>query len=743
VTRPAIDRREFLIAVATTGGGLALGLSLPSAVSAAAGEAGAAPAAARFAPFLEIRASGAVIITGPQSEMGQGIHDGLPKLLAEELGADWERVEIRLPTGDDAFVHPVTKRHRTANSDSITTYGDWMRRAGAATREMLIAAAAGRWGVPATECVAAASMVSHAASGRRAHYGQLAAAAAALPVPASPRLKSPEEFTLVGRALPRKDSLPKVTGAAEFGIDVRVPGMLHAALFRPRTVAGKVVAFDRDAVLRSPGVVDAFAITDGVAVLARTTWHAMRAAAAIADHPATVLDTSAARGIDSEGMRHRLRAALDDDARALPARAPAGVSYDLAATRQAIAGAARQLEWTYEVPFVAHAALEPLCATALVADGRAMLWAPTQQPDRTRDVMAQVTGLPRDRCALQVTFLGGGFGRKWETDFVRQAMEIARARPGTPVKLTWTREQDFRHDRFRPAHIARSRVGVDRAGRITALHTRITGISMWRYQNRPPMPGVADPFVVGGLVNERYALPTVCADHVETHEPIPVGTWRSVAASMNGFFSESTLDDIAAATGRDPLALRLELVAADTRSVAVLRKAADIVGWRPDGAMSAVASRRQVRGRRLGHGVSLATGFGSRCAEIVEVEVSGRRVHVRRIVAVIDCGRVIDPRNVEAQISGGIVWGLSAAIDGRITFAEGAAREDNFHVAPVIRMKATPPIEVHLLASDAPSGGVGEVSVPGVAPALASAIMQATGVRPRRLPLIEEGHEFI
>jgi isoquinoline 1-oxidoreductase beta subunit len=254
---------------------------------------------------------------------------------------------------------------------------------------------------------------------------------------------------------------------------------------------------------------------------------------------------------------------------------------------------------------------------------------------------------------------------------------------------------------------------------------------------------VADPFVVGGLVNDRYALPTVCADHVETPEPIPVGTWRSVAASMNGFFSESTLDDIAAATGRDPLALRLELAAADPRSVAVLRKAGDIVGWRPDGAMSAVASRRQVRGRRLGRGVSLATGFGSRCAEIVEVEVNGRRVHIRRIVAVIDCGRVIDPRSVEAQISGGIVWGLSAAIDGRITFAEGAAREDNFHLAPVIRMKATPPIEVHLLASDAPSGGVGEVSVPGVAPALASAIMQATGVRPRRLPLIEEGHEFI
>jgi CO/xanthine dehydrogenase Mo-binding subunit len=742
VTRRPIDRREFLIAASTAAGGFSLALMSTPADADAVSGAPTSPATARFPPFLEIEPSGKVIITGPQSEMGQGIHDGLPKLLAEELCADWERVEIRLPSGTDAFVHPVTKRHRTANSDSITTYGDWMRRTGAAAREMLVAAAAARWGVAEADCIAAGSVVTHPSTGRRVGYGELSAEAARSPVPTAPRLKAPAAFTLVGRSLPRKDSLPKVTGRAQFGIDVRLPGMLHAVLFRPRTVAGKVVAYDRDAVLRSAGVVDAVAITDGVAVLARSTWHAMRAAAAIAEHPATVVDASAARGVDTDGMRRRLRDALEDDARAVPARPPAGAKYDLDATRQAIAGAHRRHEWTYEVPFVAHAALEPLCATALVEDEGATLWAPTQQPDRTRDVMAQVTGLPRDRCSLQVTFLGGGFGRKWETDFVRQAMEIARARPGTPVKLTWTREQDFRHDRFRPAHVARSRVGIDRDGRIVALHTRITGISMWRYQKRPPMPGIADPFITGGLISDLYAVPSPCADFVETPEPIPVGTWRSVAASMNGFFSESTLDDIAAAVGRDPLALRLELAAADPRSLAVLRKAALLAGWRPGEAPPAAASRGGRRGARLGQGISLATGFGTRCAQVVEVEVSGRQVRIRRIVAVVDCGLVIDPRNVEAQVSGGIVWGLSAAIDGRITFADGAVREDNFHTAPVLRMRSTPPIEVHLLASDAPSGGVGEVSVPGVAPALASAIARATGVRPRRLPLIEEGHEF-
>ncbi|MFM7626476.1 MAG: molybdopterin cofactor-binding domain-containing protein [Gammaproteobacteria bacterium] len=743
MTAPTLDRREFLSVVATVGGGFALGLTLPQP-AIAAGDATAT--ATRFSPFLTIEPTGVVIITGPQSEMGQGIHDGLPKMLAEELCADWATVEIRLPTGDDAFLHPVTKRHRTAGSDSTTTYGELMRRTGAAAREMLIAAAAARWGVPADACIAEGSMVTHAASARRAHYGGLAAAAAALPVPAAPRLKSPSEFTLIGRATPRKDSSAKVTGRARFGIDVRMPDMLYAVLFRPPTVAGRVVAYDRDALLRAPGVVDAVTIDDGIAVLARTTWHAMRAAADLAVHPATVVDVSAALAVNSESMRRRLHAALEDDARALPARAPAGLAYDLAATRSAIATAPVQHEWTYEVPFVAHAALEPLCATALVDESGATLWAPTQQPDRTRDVMAQVTGLPRDRCALQVTFLGGSFGRKWETDFVRQAMQIAQARPGRAVKLTWTREQDFRHDRFRPAHVARSRVGLDRDGRIVGLHTRITGISMWRYQNRPPMPGVGDPFITGGLISDRYAWPTSCADYVETPEPIPVGTWRSVSASMNGFFSESTVDDIADATRRDPLALRLELAAADPRSVEVLRKAAEIVGWQSGDTTSAArtsrdGSRQRTDGR--GRGISLATGFGTRCAMIVEVEVSGRRVSIRRIVAVVDCGLAIDPRNVEAQISGGIVWGLSAAIDGRITFADGAAREANFHTAPVSRMSATPPIEVHLLPSDAPSGGVGEVSVPGVAPALASAIAQATGRRPRRLPLIEEGHEFI
>jgi CO/xanthine dehydrogenase Mo-binding subunit len=494
-----------------------------------------------------------------------------------------------------------------------------------------------------------------------------------------------------------------------------------------------------------PGVLDAYPISDGIAVIARTTWHAMQAARALEGHPQTVFDDSASLGVESEGMRTRLREALTQDDRAQVARAPAGRKHDRAVTDAALQNAARQFEWTYEVPFLAHAAMEPLNATAWVTDESAQVWAPTQHPDGTRDVIAKASGLPRERCALQVTFLGGGFGRKWETDFVRQAVEVARGRPGTPIKLTWTREQDFRHDRFRPAHMARSRVGLGAQGEILGLHTRISGISMWRYQRRAPVPGLGDPFMTGGLIGDRYAISAPYADFVETPEPVPVGTWRSVAHSMNGFFAESTLDDIAAVSGRDPLALRLALSAGDPRAVAVLTEAAERIGWKtgatPQTKRSGRPSRHSTAGT-VGRGIALSVGYGSWCAQAVELRAVGRLLHIERIVAVVDCGRVIDPGSVEAQVSGGILFGLSAAIDGRIDFADGRAQGSNFDTAPLLRFASAPQVEVHLIDSTAASGGVGEISTPGIAPALTAAIFAATGERPRRLPLVTGGYSF-
>lgn len=735
-----MHRRYFLRASAGAAGGLMLALQhAPWALAESevtAGMSGSVGAerdtegtdSSVFNAYLEIARDGTIFITCPQAEMGQGVHDGLSKILADELGADWRQVQIRLAMADDAFINPISRRHRTASSESIKIYYDLLRRLGAGAREMLIGAAAERWGVAPAACRSLESQILHMSTDRRLSFAELAAEAATRPVPESPRLKDPKEFTLIGRSLPRKDTALKVDGRAVFGIDVQLPGMLHAAVRRAPQVDARRLGFSPQSALAMPGVVDVFAVQDGVAVLAKNSWQARRAADALE----VQFDASAVRGLDTESMRTRMQSALDDDASAQPARPPMNGRFDRERTVSAIEQADRQFVWQYEVPFLAHAALEPLCATAMVLEDEVHVWAPTQQPDRARDAIAAVTGRPRDQVRLHVTFLGGGFGRKWENDFVRQAAEIAKARPGVPIKLTWSREDDTRHDRFRPAHTVRTRVGVDREGRILGMHTRTTGISMWRYQRRRPIPGRADPFVVGMLINDMYAFDNQYVDYVETPEPIPVGTWRSVSQSQNGFFSESAIDDVAYATNQDPLGLRLQLAAGDPRAVRVLRKVADAVNW----------AQPLPKGR--GRGIALSLGYDSYCAEVIEVSVDeAKRVKIDRIVAAFDCGQMIDPHNVEAQVSGGIIWGLSAAINGQIRFADGAAIESNFHDAPILRLNEIPPIEVMLIDSDAPHGGAGEASVPGVAPALASAIQAACGDRPRRLPLIEAGFTLL
>lgn len=718
---PPLTRRDFLMVAGTAAGGLMVGL--PAAVDAGS------PAAAggRFGIYVEVTPDNRVRLAVPQSEMGQGVHDSLAKILAEELEADWRTVEILLPWADDAFVNPISKRQRTANSESVTIYYDLLRRAGAGAREMLVAAAAQRWNVAAAECAAAGSRVTHAGSRRTATYGELAALAATLPPPAEPRLKSPSDFRLIGRTIPRRDTPPKTDGSLQFGIDVRRPAMVYAALRRAPEVDAKLVRFDRDAALKLPGVIDAFAVTDGVAVVADSTWRAFKAAESLDAQ----FDASASREVAQEPMRRRMHAALDDDAAALPGRpAFGGPPYDKAATLAAIDGAAKKLEFVYEVPFLAHAALEPLTCTAIVNPDSCEIWVPTQQPDRSLDAAVEITKLPKDKIRLNTTFIGGGFGRKWELDFLRQCVEIATKVPGRPVKLTWTREQDFRHDRYRPAHVVRTRAGLSADGRLVGLHSRITGINMWKQQKRPAIPGMGDVFALGLLINDLYAIPQRYADNVETNFPVPVGTWRSVSASMNVFFGESAIDDIAAASGRDPYEFRRELLAKSPRGLAVLDAAARAAGW----------GTPLPKGR--GRGIAFNIGFGSYCAQVVEVTLTGKAVRVDRIVCAFDCGTVVDPRGLSAQLEGGIVFGLSAARNGRITFADGAAQETNFHQGPLLTMSECPRTEIVLVPSGEKPGGAGEASVPPVAPALAGAIVAAGGERPRRLPIIDSGYEL-
>jgi isoquinoline 1-oxidoreductase subunit beta len=732
----ASTRRFFLQASAATAGGLLVGCrALPSDADAAVPGAAAAPAPAPATPtgpglfgiYVEITPDNVVYIVTPQSEMGQGVHDGMPKLIADELDADWARVQVRMPWTDDRFVSPVTKRHRTAQSDSTTGYFATLRQVGAATREMLVAAAAARWQVPADQCTTANSVITHGPTNRTLSYGEVAAAAAALPVPATPRLKAPADFKLIGTSTLRKDTPPKCDGSAVYGIDVRRPNMLYAALRFSPAVRTKLVSFDREAVLKLSGVVDAFEVGDAVAVVARSTWQALKAAEALD----AKFDDTAAGGAETETMRKRMIAALDNDSAALPGFPYVRkMPYDKAKTLEAIAAAPIRKEWTYEVPFLAHAALEPLTATAQYTDDGIQVWAPSQHPDGTRNMLAQLTGLPKDKCRMDVTFIGGGFGRKWELDFVRQAAQIAMKMKGTPVKLTWTREQDYQHDFYRPAHVVRTRVGLGRDGAVLGIHSRTTGISMWKVQGRPLPPGRGDIFALGLLINDRYDVANPYTDFVESPEPIPVGTWRSVSLSMNGFFAESGIDDIAAALREDPLKLRQRLLANDPRSLAALNLAAEKAGW----------GKPLPRGR--GRGIAFTSGFDSYCAQVVEVTVKGKAVKVDRIVCAFDCGLMVDPHNVEAQVEGGIVWGLSAALSGQIQFANGGAAHSNFADAPILRINEMPKIEVHLMRTDHKPGGAGEASVPPVAAALAQAIFAATGRRPRRMPIIASGFEL-
>ena len=738
-----VTRRQFLQVTALSGGGMLVGCSnlpsdstggnaasaktlTPTTIAPSAYSVGTADPA-EFGIYVAIHADDRIVVSCPQTEMGQGVLDGLAKIVAEELDADWSRVEVRLPWADDRFVNPLTKRQRTANSESTVIYFDVLRKVGAGTRAQLVAAAAQRWQVSAAECTTRDSLVSHASSGRSARYGELAAAAALLPAVAAPALKNPAQFRLIGTHTPRKDTPAKCDGSAIFGIDVRLPGMLYAALRRSPAVNSTVRKFDREAALALPGVVDAFEIPDGIAVLAADSWRARRAAEAMS----VDFDESASSTADDAIIRERMRHAMDDDSNALPGRpAFGGPPYDKARTLAALAAAPQRHEWSYEVPFLAHAALEPLCATAWLRDGECEVWAPTQQPDRARDAMVQITGLPREKCRLNVTFIGGGFGRKFELDFIRQALQIAVHQKGKPVKLTWTREQDFAHDRYRPAHRVRTRVGLSKDGQVLAMHSRSTGVSLWKYQNRPAIPGFGDLFAMGLLINDFYKLGECYVDFVDSDFPIPVGTWRSVSQSMNCFFGESAIDDIAAVTHRDPLALRRQIAAGEPRLLAVMDRAAQESQWQ----------RPLAKG--WGRGLALSVGFGAYCAQVVEVSVQRKRVHVERIVCAFDCGTIVDPGNVLAQVEGGIVWGLSAARDGQITFVKGAAVQTNFHTGPVLRMSEMPKIEVHLVRSTAKPGGAGEASVPPVAPALASAIYSATGQRPRRLPLIVDGYQF-
>ena len=708
-----ISRRAFLAHSAIAGGGLVIGLHLPGAVRRVFAQP-AAPAAPAIVPnaFIRIAPDDTVTILLKHSEMGQGVSTSMPMVIAEELECDWRHVRSEHAPADLAYAHTVFHVQMTGGSTSTWESFDQLRAAGAAAREMLITAAAARWGVPAGECRAENGFVIHGQ--RRARFGELAAEAAKLPVPAAPKLKDPKDWKILGRPAHRLDSPEKITGRAEFGMDVRRPGMLTALVARSPFFGGKVRSFGAGKAKAVPGVVDVIQIPSGVAVLGESFW------AARLGRNALEIDW------DAGSFAGHSTAAQLDDYRKL-ARTRGAVAEAKGDVEAALARAAKKLEAEYEVPYLAHAMMEPLNCTAEIRPGACEIWTGTQFQTGDQEAAAKIAGLKPEQVQVHTLFLGGGFGRRATptSDFVSEAVHLAKA-SGRPVKVVWTREDDVRGGYYRPLWVSRVRAGLDAAGKPIAWAHTLVGQSILA---GTPFAGMIqngiDETSIEGAGNSPYLA--AIADHrVDLHSPsvpIPVLWWRSVGHSHTAFVVESFIDELAHAAGQDPVAFRRGLLPADSRLRRLLDTTAEAFGW----------------GQPLpaGHGAGIAVheSFGSAVAQAAEVSVEDGHIRVHRVVCAVDCGLVVNPDGVEAQMQSGIVFGLSAALHGEITFRDGRVEQSNFHDYPILRLLEMPRVEVHIAKSNEKMGGVGEPGTPPIAPAVANAVFAATGKRLRRLPL--------
>ena len=697
----ALSRRAFLATGASLAGGLCLALRLP--LAGAAGPT-AEPA---FAPnaFVHIASDGVVTLTLHKSEMGQGAHSGLAAILADELDVDLAAVRLVMADEDPAY-YLAMGMMGTGGSTSIRMSWDTLADAAASARAMLVAAAARTWQVEPAACRTDVGTV-RGPSGQVLRYGELAALAATLPLPEKPPRKPPAEYRYIGKPTARVDNLQKVTGQAQFGIDVTLPGLLTAVVLRPPQFGGTLDSFDAAAAQALPGVRKIVAIESGVGVIADGYWQARRAAQKI-----TVTWRPAALAMDDASIAGALDAALQQPG------SPARRDGDVDAALQA---AGKTLEATYRLPFLAHACLEPMNATAHVQGDRCEIWAPTQGQTRSRDAAAALLGISRERVTVHTTYLGGGFGRRFEVDFVLDAVALSRA-VGAPVKVVWSREDDLAHDFYRPAAVHRLVAAFD--GKTpSAWQHRIASPSIQRRLAPDTVKAGIDRTVVEGVRELPYAIPNVAVDCALVETGVPVGYWRSVGSSGNAFVVESFVDELADAAGEDPLAFRRRLLAGQPRHLRVLELAAERAGW----------GQALPEGRARGLAVHMS--YGSYVAQVVEVEVADGAPRVRRVVCAIDCGRHVNPDQVVAQMEGGIVYGLTAALYGAVPIADGSARVGNFDTYPLLRLDRMPHVEVHIVSSDEPPGGTGEPGVPPLAPAVANALFALTGQRLRSLPL--------
>jgi len=661
--------------------------------------------------WIRIAPDGAVTVVIDKAEMGQGIETSLSMLAAEELDADFSRVDIEFAPVAPEYKNPVFGSQGTGGSTTIR--GSWlpMRTAGAAAREMLVAAAAATWGVEPSTCQSEKGEVVHAASTRRIGYGALTARAATMPVPKTPKLKSPADFKLIGTPARRLDGAPKATGKLQFGIDVQRPGMRIATVARCPVFGGKPAKFDSAAALTVKGVKKVLQVSGGVAVVADNFWSAKKGVEALN----VTWDEGPHATLSSEK--------ITEAAKAL-ARKPGAVAETRGDVEKALQSATKRLDAVYEIPYQAHATMEPQSCTAEVRADGCDLWVGTQFQEALQKVAARVTGLPPSSVAIHTTYLGGGFGRRSEMDFAVDALEIAKEMPGTPIKVIWSREDDMRHDFYRPASYSVLRGGVDKAGKPVAWSHRIVSPSIMSRVFPHFVKAGIDRSSVEGAVELPYGTPNVFVDYHMHETGVPVGFWRSVGHSGNAFISESFFDELCALTKLDPFETRKTLMTNAPRLKAVLELAASKAGW------------GKPMGKGKGRGIACHSSFKSHVAQVAEVTVTDDgKVRVDRVVCAIDCGSVVNPDTVEAQMQGAIVYGLTAALKSEITLAAGKVVQANFHNFKLLTMSEMPVVEVHIVPSTESPGGCGEPGTPPIAPAVANAIFAATGKRIRKLPI--------
>jgi isoquinoline 1-oxidoreductase subunit beta len=735
----SINRRDFIGTAAA--GSLVIGFPISASAQTGAqtgpqtgGPSNPASLPPEINAWVVVQPDEKVIIRIARSEMGQGTLTGLAQLVAEELDCDWARVSTEYPTpGQNLARKRVWGSYSTGGSRGIRESNEYVRKGGAAARMMLVQAAANEWKVPASECTAAAGVITHAGSGRSTTFGKVATAAAQLTAPTDVPLKDPKNWKLAGKRMARLDTVDKTTGKQIYGADLQMPGMLHAAILACPVFGGKLKSHDAAAVAKLPGVKRVVPVADNaVAVVADTWWRAKKALDALPIE----WDFGPNAKVQQADIQATLKAGLDAD--------NAVVGNSNGDVKTALANAARTVQAVYSYPFQNHATMEPMNATAkftVSSTGtpeRCEVWTPTQNGEAALAATSEAAGLPQAQCEVYKIHLGGGFGRRGAThDWVTQAVQIAKQIPGTPIKLLWTREEDMTQGRYHPITQCKMTAGLDAKGEVTALHMRISGQSILAAVFPQNIKDGKDPVVFQGLNNGGgeammgYTVPNLLVDHAMRNPHVPPGFWRGVNLNQNAVYMECFIDEIAHATQQDPLELRRKLMTKHPKHLAVLNAAAERAGWgkpAPD-----------VNGQKVFRGLCQTHGFGSYVAACAEVSVSKDGVlKIHRIVAATDSGHAVNPQQIEAQVEGSFVYGLSAALYGECTVKDGRIEQRNFDTYRPLRMDEMPKVETIVMPSGGFWGGVGEPTIAVAAPAVLNAIFAATGKRIRDLPLKQQ-----